>query len=156
MQSKSKNNLLAIFVVLLFATPILFSCGGGTKQDTEVYEDPELAEFAEFYDRFHKDPEYQLEHITFPLEGLPGMADSMMVEGSTFYYKKPGWKILKHVDWDTISGYNRRIEPTGLGIINEYICTDDYFCMSRRFAKLHDGWFLIYYADFNYRPNLRQ
>lgn len=152
---KSKNNLLAIFVVLLFATPVIFSCGG-SETYTENNVDPELEGFVEFYEQFHKDPEFQLEHITFPLEGLPGMADSLTVEHSTFYFKKPGWKILQHVDWDTITGYSRRIEPTGLGIINEYICTDDYFCMSRRFARLHDGWYLIYYADFNYRPDLRQ
>lgn len=156
MQYKSKNNLLATIMVSLMVA-FIFSCGGNKPQAEVVeenYDDTSLDDFAAFYERFHADSQFQLERITFPLEGLPGMADSVLIEYGTFQYHKKGWKILHAVDWDTTTMFQRKLEDTGLGAINEYICTYDKFCISRRFAKLSDGWYMIYYADINYRPDL--
>ncbi len=147
--------MMLFFGILLSGVIYLASCGtgGGTKEppiEQPIIENEDDS-FGEFYTRFHRDSAYQMEHITFPLEGLPMMADSFLVNYGKHFYEKDGWKILKEVDWDTIEGYVRTLEPTGLGIVNEYICTHDNFCMSRRFAKLHDGWYLVYYEDMNYR-----
>lgn len=147
-------------MVSFFATPFLFSCNNKQVEvQTEPVEDltdnqSEDDGFGEFYVKFHRDSAYQMEHITFPLQGLPMMADSNLIENGTFFYKKPGWKILKEVNWDTATNFVRTLEPTGLGIVNEFICTHDHFCISRRFAKLHDGWYLVYYADLNYRGGM--
>lgn len=134
----------------------MLSCGGKKTTTTEeVYDDTaSVDDFPAFYERFHADPEFQLERIVFPLEGLPGMADSFLINHGEFFYNKKGWKTLHTIDWDTTTMYQRKLEDTGLGAINEYICTYDKFCVSRRFAKLSDGWYLIYYADMNYRPDL--
>ncbi|MGK0389108.1 MAG: hypothetical protein ACI94Y_001844 [Maribacter sp.] len=160
MQFKSKNNqLVAIlmksryFVILLFI-PFVFSCGNKPPVEdlSSNYSDDDG--FDGFYERFHKDSVFQMERITFPLQGLPGMADSMLVNYGEYHYKKAGWRLLHHIEWDTVTNFQRVLEPTGLGVVNEYICTIDKFCISRRFAKLSNGWHLIYYADINYRPDL--
>lgn len=161
MQFKPKNKTIVFilmklryFVILLFV-PFVFSCSNKQPTVTEDfssnYNDDD---FEAFYERFHKDSAFQMERITFPLQGMPGMADSMLVNYGDFYYEKAGWKLLHHVDWDTVTTFQRRLEHTGLGVVNEYICTVEKFCISRRFAKLSNGWHLIYYADVNYRPDL--
>ncbi len=150
----NKNLVSAVLFLGILVSPFLFSCGG--KKAENVVEIPgensnDDEGFGEFYKRFHQDPEFQLERITFPLRGLPMMADSMLLKYGEHYYEKDGWKILQEVDWDTSKTFVRTLEPTGIGIVNEYICTHDKFCISRRFAKLHNGWNLIYYEDLNYR-----
>lgn len=141
------------FVILLFI-PFVFSCGNKPPVEdlSSNYSDDDG--FDGFYERFHKDSVFQMERITFPLQGLPGMADSMLVNYGEYHYKKAGWRLLHHIEWDTVTNFQRVLEPTGLGVVNEYICTIDKFCISRRFAKLSNGWHLIYYADINYRPDL--
>ncbi len=155
MQSKKmKNDIASLIAFLILAVlPFVFSCGGN-RAETSSVEEPEVSgddSFEEFYKRFHKDSAFQMEHITFPLQGLPMMADSFLINYGTFFYEKEGWKILQEVDWDTAQNFVRTLEYTGLDIINEFICTHDNFCIARRFAKLHDGWYLVYYSDLNYR-----
>ncbi len=136
----------------LILLPFIFSCNRKKAEPVEDnYEELDLSSFEDFYKRFHKDSAFQLERITFPLQGLPMMADSFLIQYGTHFYEKEGWKILKEVDWDTSQNFVRTLEPTGLGIINEFICTHDHFCIVRRFAELHDGWYMVYYADLNYR-----
>ncbi len=151
---KMKHYILFIF---LFSLPFIFSCNSKKKSEptmsAEANEEfqEELQSFFEFYKKFHEDSLFQIEHIIFPLPGLPGFADSLLVENGEYFYLKPGWRMLKAVNWDTTTQFERRLEPLGLGIINEFICTHDNFCLVRRFSKLSNGWNLIYYEDFNYR-----
>lgn len=150
----NKFRWLNIILVFLMILPLFTSCNNSNQQETSVSVSADDDGFTEFYEAFHTDSTYQLDHITFPLEGLPSFADSMLVNYGKHYYKKEGWKMLHKVDWDTSTMFTRTLEPTGLGVVNEYICTPEKYCISRRFAKLHDGWYLIYYADMNYRPDL--
>ena len=150
----NKNNLASMTAFLcLLAVPFILSCGNGGDTENTKEEYP-ADSFEAFYKQFHEDSVFQLAHITFPLEGLPGMADSFLINHGQYFYEKKGWKTLHAMDWDTTTMFQRKLEDTGLGAINEYICTYDKFCMSRRFAKLSDGWYLIYYEDMNYRPDL--
>ncbi len=116
---------------------------GNTPGDTssETFED--------FYQRFHSDADFQLERITFPLQGMPALADSLQIEEG-FAWTRDDWKILHAVDWDTLAGFHREIEKTDI-FVNEIICMDDKpnVCMVRRFAPISGGWHLIYYSDMN-------
>lgn len=103
-------------------------------------------DFVAFFDRFHEDSAYQMQHIIFPLEGLPpitGDIDTLPTE--RFFWQKKDW--TKH---------NRFTDPGGhfdhwYLVINERIiehwiqAKGTNVHMKRRFAKLEDGWYLIYY-----------
>ncbi len=147
MQSKFDIKLLkgiTAFAVLFF---FFVSCGskGDAPKDYTNYEE---SDFDAFYERFHADTTFQLSRVSFPLEGLPGFADSMTIANG-YKWQKEDWQYLKTMDWDTVTQFTRTLEPTGIGIVNEWVCTHDNFCIARRFAKLHDGWHLIYYSDMN-------
>lgn len=113
--------------------------------DTEAY----LAEFEVFYDRFHLDSLYQIAHITFPLEGLPAQADSATLVDNRFRWQKADWRMHRPFNrYD--NNFQREFLPIGKTMIVEKI-TDSKtgFSMTRRFAKLDDNWYLIYYAGMN-------
>ncbi len=112
-----------------------------------------LNDFEKFYEQFHADSLYQIEHITFPLDGLPGLVMEQSDSLSNFKWRKAGWKYQKKVDFE--SGlFNQSLSDTN-GTITELICDNDGFCLERRFAKIGRDWYLIYFVDMNFRgkPN---
>lgn len=121
-----------------------------TSSNEGVHEDAVIdtlpKDFADFFDRFHADSAYQMEHINFPLEGLPattGIGDTLPTE--RYFWQKANW--IKH---------NRFNDPGG-NFEHWYLVVNDRIIehwvkmkgtnlhMKRRFAKLDDGWYLIYY-----------
>ncbi len=100
--------------------------------------------FDEFYQRFHKDSLFQMEHIIFPLEGKPMLADSSQI-GKKFYWKKENWKMHRAFDDDSFQRYKDNYED----LVIEKLCDPMGFCLERRFSKIGDNWFLIFYSSMN-------
>jgi len=119
-------------------------------QNTEIsQQDSERLpeDFEAFYLKFHGDSLYQLDHIIFPLRGLPTNADSLTVTTGNFQWQKEGWNL--HQPFNSNKGaYTREFLNLG-DVITEEIYTKDGFGMQRRFMKTDDDWFLIYYSAMN-------
>lgn len=133
---------------LVFILMFLFACQQNSSS-TEQQVDQNLAEFEAFYDRFHLDSAYQIAHINFPLEGLPAQADSAELVDNNWRWQKEDWRMHKPFNrYD--NNFKREFLPVGSTMIVEKI-TDSKtgFSMTRRFAKLDDEWYLIYYAGMN-------
>jgi len=119
--------------------------------NTEIADPPSAKltnGFIQFYDRFHSDSVYQMEHIVFPLEGIPaGLEDGIIPEN--FTWQKEGWKIHKLFDGSD-GKYVQTLDEVGNALVIDQIkdVAGDYG-MQRRFAKMGDEWFLIYYAGIN-------
>ena len=105
------------------------------------------AEFAAFYDRFHTDSAYQMEHITFPLEGLPHAgSDKDTATTTRFFWDKANWRKHNHFT-DPGGQFDHWYEVLNDRVIEHWVQmkgTD--MVIHRRFAKLDDEWYLIYYA----------
>ena len=106
-------------------------------------------DFMVFYDRFHSDSMYQLEHILFPLEGLPPDADSLTANSGNFRWQRADWILHKH--FDSMEGnFTQNLIPIGDQMVVEQIRhTQAAYGMQRRFAKMGDEWQLIYYGAMN-------
>lgn len=108
-----------------------------------------LQSFALFYEKFHQDSIFQIEHITFPLEGVPVQADSAGMVSNSFRWQKSDWVMHKQFDLSS-SDYEREFLPIGETILVEKIIHKNTgFGMIRRFAKLGEDWYLIYYVGMN-------
>jgi hypothetical protein len=110
----------------------------------------DLSDFYAFYQRFHSDSLFQINHIIFPLKGLPRDADSAMVAEGSYFWDRDSWAMHKPFDFE-LSEYEREIKPFRSNMIQERIIHGPTGTgMIRRFAKLSDGeWHLIYYSDMN-------
>lgn len=139
------NSLFFCCFLLLFIT----ACRQNTTTNETTETDQYLVEFEAFYDRFHLDSLYQMQHITFPLEGIPAQADSATLVDNSFRWQKDDWRMHRPFNrYD--NNFQREFLPVGKTMIVEKI-TDGKtgFSMTRRFAKLDDEWYLIYYAGMN-------
>ncbi|MGA1583049.1 MAG: hypothetical protein ACO4CH_07345 [Saprospiraceae bacterium] len=117
------------------------------EQPAELQALPES--FQSFYARFHRDENFQLEHILWPLEGLPAMADEQTLRESTFTWKQPDWvphKLPTEVEGDFPMSFTQLDD----GLIVEVIrqgTTD--LGIERRWAEVNGKWMLVYYAGTN-------
>ncbi len=139
-------------ILLILSGSFLWSCGqessgppdAGATRQVELPDD-----FKAFYQKFHSDSIYQMEHIVFPLEGLPDKADSTTLASGNFKWNREDWRMQRAVDFD-LSDYTRKIVPVNEVMVVEYIVhKNGQFGMERRFAKFGDEWNLIYYAGLN-------
>ncbi len=146
------------FIIGVVVTALFFSAKlkkvtaglDGKFQNTElsINETERMpADFEQFYIQFHEDSLYQINHILFPLRGLPTNADSLTVSNGNFHWQKEDWQI--HKPFNSKKGaYSRDFLSLG-DVITEEIFTKDGFGMQRRFMKTDDEWFLIYYSSMN-------
>lgn len=132
--------MMRIFLLLL-TIAVLYSCKKEAEKD--------LSDFEAFYTKFHQDSLYQIEHITFPLEGLPANADSAALNNDNFRWQKEDWEM--HKPFDSKNG-EFEIQFTSFGedlIIEKVMHKSGRYGMLRRFARISGEWHLIYYAGFN-------
>jgi Domain of unknown function (DUF4348) len=107
------------------------------------------ADFLSFYQRFHDDSLYQLEHVTFPLQGIPSDADSATIVDGKFRWQKEGW-VMHHPIEDAEIQFSRSFKKISDEMVVENIkVAAGQYGMQRRFSKLGDDWYLIYYAAVN-------
>ena len=127
----------------LFTYIILIAGLWGCTENEQNLADAGIS-FDAFYERFLTDSGYQLEHIQFPVEGLPPNPD---MEIDDFYWLKSDWQIQKKIDPEA-TGFRSRFEHVSDGFVIEIIQHESgKYAMERRFARLSENeWMLIYYA----------
>ncbi len=137
-------------IATLMLTLAIAACNNNSEESALAQQLPnEYQDFAEFYKRFHTDSAYQMEHIVFPLEGLPREADSLTIANNNFRWQRENWKIQRGFNLQS-SSYEQELIPVSEGLIVEKIVHKaGGLAMQRRFARLGDEWYLIYYADLN-------
>ena len=132
---------------------LFFCCTNGSKESTGTSSstsDEALPDgFAAFYQQFHYDSAFQMEHIIFPLEGLPDNADAETIQSGNFRWEKENWHLMQPVDYQ-MSEYQRDFIPLTKEMVMERIIhKGGEFGMVRRFAVISGEWHLIYYAGVN-------
>ncbi|MEM7101827.1 MAG: hypothetical protein AAF502_01775 [Bacteroidota bacterium] len=141
-------------LVLLIVFVGLSSCklGDNEKQQPESNAETGLPEgFDDFYKRFHRDSLYQIDHITFPLQGVEDFADTID-PNAPFYWERDEWIMHREIDLEE-KGFNREIKALGY-MVEETIRNADNFGTIRRFYFADGEWNLVYYVGIN--PLARQ
>lgn len=132
---------------MLFSFLILNSCQKGPDQDlglSENYDD-----FQEFYLRFHQDSAFQMQHITFPLQGIPDNVAKASYYDDSFKFEASNWILNKPIDLKE-SKFKRSLRTIGDHLIVEQLVhSSGSYGMERRFAKINNEWMLIYYQGIN-------
>ncbi len=106
-------------------------------------------DFLAFYQRFHEDSLYQLEHILFPLQGIPSNADSAAFAGNNFRWQRENW-VMHHPFENAQGSFSRSLKKiTDEMVIENITVGGGQYGMQRRFSKFGDDWMLIYYVGMN-------
>jgi len=133
------------FSIFSFILAVI-SCGN-PKEKAANAELP--VDFQVFYELFHRDSSYQMEHITFPLAGLPDYATPEQIQPGGFVWEEAEWTMHKGKVPEN-SDFRKEIVILSDQMIRERLIHQSRPLMTeRRFAKMGDEWFLIYYAGIN-------
>lgn len=138
-----RKSIKAMFTLAGIAgiTAFFAACSGDAKSETDSFET--------FYERFHRDADYQMTHVTFPLEGLPSDADAETIASGNFHWQEDEWELQRPFDLEN-SDFKREFIKFGDDLVVEKIIhqSGEYGTI-RRFAKMGEEWYLIYYAGLN-------
>ena len=133
---------------IAFLTLLLAACKGdgaeSTERKTDLDDTATSADFAEFYELFHTDSTFQVEHIAWPLDGnLQAAEDGGSVD---VQWKPEDWVMHKPLELGT--SFVREIDNSSPDLVIERIKTKEgSYIIERRFAKFGDMWTLIYYRQ---------
>lgn len=147
------NNKL--WFLLLWSSCYLYSCGGSEKSASHTNKIFDInstvpIDFMDFYMKFHQDSVYQMEHISFPLRGMPAMALELPQDSiNNFTWLASEWKTHKPFMGDE-EEYFKEFRVINDNLISEFIVEKQMgYGMERRFSKIGNRWYLIYYMDMN-------
>lgn len=131
--------------IIIISALLLLSC---QEKPSESSDSGGFDEFESFYEIFHQDSLFQLEHIIFPLQGMPTSIGDNPEDISNFKWQKSDWLMHRPIDPD--GEFKQVLTPIDEALIIEKIVHQSgSYAMERRFAKLGDDWYLIYYAGLN-------
>ncbi len=140
----------------LFFSGFLFLIGCGNSSSDGVgfaalKDNPDLSpEFMQFYMKFHTDSLYQMEHILFPLEGLPANADSATLVAGRYQWERDSWQMHRPIQSSDENQFRQEYQSVDDKTVIEYIIDPNAgFMMERRFSQFRNEWYLIYYAGMN-------
>jgi hypothetical protein len=133
---------------------LLFSPGctrvqkqGEASPAASAIQDTLPQDFVTFFDRFHADTAFQIAHINFPLEGLPNSAgDTLANSSERYFWQRDKWQFHRPFT-DPSHQFEQWYELLNNRVIEHWIwMKGTNLFLQRRFAKLDDEWYLIYYA----------
>jgi hypothetical protein len=107
------------------------------------------AEFMQFYEQFHADSIFQIEHISWPLPGeLTTQKDSSRITKEPIEWQLDKWTMHRKINLST-GEFQRSWQFLGdLMVTERIIQIQSGFRLERRFAKASNGnWSLIFYSD---------
>jgi hypothetical protein len=133
-------------ITLLVCMVLCFAC----KKKQEISTESGVAEdFTRFYDRFLSDSLYQMQHIQFPLAGMPMDSDSSTAQLGNYYWDAATWRMHKPMDFKG-TYFKRIITAPFPNVIQETVQdTMTKYAIMRRFTKMDKEWMLIYYMNMN-------
>ncbi len=141
---------LLVFTLLAISFFSLLSCNNSKKDVASSENAPPLPpDFMTFYQSFHVDSSFQMQHIVFPLQGYPDYADSLTLAEGSYRWLPENWTMQRSIDFE-MSEFKRHFETVNEQMVVERIVHQNgTFGMVRRFAKVAGEWHLIYYAGMN-------
>jgi hypothetical protein len=148
-----------LFVIAFLAT---FSCKNRPANQADIPAQAEQTSstaanlpeaFNTFYEKFHQDSLFQINHVIWPLKGEKGVqTDTSTTEIQAYSWTPETWIMHHPIDYSN-NDYVREVSMMGDFMVIEIVKTKLYgYGIERRFAKQADGdWALIYYSDMKQR-----
>ncbi|MCS6928358.1 MAG: DUF4348 domain-containing protein [Saprospiraceae bacterium] len=112
------------------------------------------ADFVAFYQKFHADSVFQVQHISWPLAGLTTEpAPDGTLSSKPIYWERENWRFQRAVDFSK-GEFKQHLHALEGRYVVEVIAyaAASHYALERRFMRRSDGsWELVYYADMQER-----
>ena len=127
-----------IFRIVFFISFLSLLIGCKSKSNRQI--DSKLPDsFLKFYEQFHTDSAFQMNHIDFPLSGVPSTFDNL--DPTNFQWEENSWELHRPISNEEFKKKFSILDSTS---ITEYIYHPKQYGLERRFAKIGNEWYLIY------------
>ncbi len=140
-----KNKLKWTLLLLVLAFQACNQKESTTPTTKEVLTSEVPSSFLDFYQKFHSNPEFQMQQIIFPLDGH--VVDEETQQRMAIKWEKDSW-TLHHTFDDHGGTFQREFVNFDDIIIEKISDRSGKFNMERRFSPLNGSWHLIYYSQF--------
>jgi len=161
----TKNNTLQKFLLVILACCFI-GCLSKSDDDDKVIENSanknhqaeenndkklnsqENESFFNFYEKFYRNENFQIERIKFPLPGLN--KQDMGVLDTIYYWKKDNWRFLDFNQFGITKDYQKCLyfEFSKGKVIEEFTAEKDPgFVFIREFKKIEGKWHLVYMVE---------
>lgn len=105
-------------------------------------------DFEVFFEKFHQDSLFQIDHIQFPLDGERKASGSNIDLMVPVKWYKEDW--IMHKAFNAHGGtFKRNFYKIGPVVVEKISDGNQYFSMERRFTKMQGEWQLIFYGVSN-------
>lgn len=104
-------------------------------------------DFISFYESFHSDTSFQFSHISFPMEGEKIIKSEQGDTVQLITWTRENWIIHKRFDSSDNSFMQEFIMVGDNAVIETISALNGLFRIERRYARLSDGWNLIFYSQ---------
>jgi len=134
-------NIIIRTSVILIGLLTITCCKENAKQDSNNTKPEEVltvnipSDFVTFYNKFHSDSIFQMDHIVFPL--------AQKDDGTK--WQKENWKIHKAFN-DQNGAYTRSFDNFNGLIFETIVEKTGAFKIVKRYSKTNDEYNLIYYT----------
>ncbi len=127
-------------IINCFILVCAFSCKNNPAPKALEVSIPD--DFFPFYDMFHSDSTFQMEHIIFPLDGIPA---EQGLRGPEWTWDRDEWVL--HRPFDDKGTFKRSWYAINSIIVEKISDSSGRFTMERRWARMGGEWNLIYYKE---------
>lgn len=135
------------YLLILFGAFLLLACQNDQSKKQHEGELTAEEEFLSFRKKFLRDSLFQMDHITFPLDGRPDKASAGdTLPNGQFMWQEDKWLMHKEID-PARSGFVVKYSWLTDNLVEETLINEQVgLGMMRRFAKRPgEDWELIYY-----------
>jgi hypothetical protein len=146
--NRNTFNLLISFILLMGVCVI--SCKQSNQKSSFSAENRQNlpTDFMDFYEKFHRDSQFQLTHILFPLKS-PDLDRSTVDNPVEKIWTPENW-VLHQAFAEDDAAFTRKFQLLDEFLITEYILLNaGGYAIERRFAFMGAEWMLIYYSERN-------
>lgn len=131
-----------LYIIILFTAFVISCKNEKATEEPEFFKEEMPADFLNFYDLFHSDPNFQMDHIIFPLQ----------MQSDSTPWQKEDWVL--HIPFSSQGGeFTRRYFHLNGIVIENISDRKGLYNIERRFSKSNDSYNLIYYKNTNALEN---
>ena len=137
------------YFILSLALFALFSCKNLNQKSSENTREntTENADFTDFYEKFHSDSLFQVEHIAWPLNGMRAVEIDSQSVMQKYTWQPEEWTMHRLAILNN-GDYEQELTWMDNDFVSERVrLKNSSFGLERHFSRFNNSWELVFYSE---------